>query len=126
MVAAVAAPLGATTQTKKSTKSSTHSHTAASKKTSKKKKKPLSAAELARIRRMNHAFVASSSLKPMAKQLLEFRSQPAYAGVEVYATKHAGTDEGAMANLVLGYAHVLDREYPQALPYLKKAAVKPG
>ena len=75
---------------------------------------------------MNHAFVASSSLKPMAKQLLEFRNKPAYAGVESYAVKHAGTDEGAMANLVLGYAHVLDREYPQALPYLKKASVRPG
>jgi soluble lytic murein transglycosylase len=62
----------------------------------------------------------------MAKQLLEFRSKPAYAGVESYAAKHAGTDEGAMANLVIGYAHVLDREYPQALPYLKKASAKPG
>ena len=126
VVAFVAAPMSATTPTKKTTKSTTHSHTTASKKTSKKKKKPLSAAEIARMRRMNHAFVASGSLKPMAKQLLEFRSKPAYAGVESYATKHAGTDEGAMANLVIGYAHVLDKDYPAAIPSLKKAAAHPG
>ncbi len=75
---------------------------------------------------MSHAFVASSSLKPMAKQLLDNRSKAAYAGVDAYARKHAGTDEGAMANLVLGYAHILDREYPQALAYLKKAQPKAG
>ncbi len=75
---------------------------------------------------MNHAFVASSSLKPMAKQLLELRNPPAYAGVELYAKKHAGTDEGAMANLVLAYAHITDHEYPQALVYLKKAQPKSG
>jgi peptidoglycan lytic transglycosylase len=78
------------------------------------------------MQRMNRAFVASSSLKPMAKQLLEMRTKPAYAGVQSYATKHAGTDEGAMANLVLADAHILDHEYPQALPYLKKAGPKSG
>jgi soluble lytic murein transglycosylase len=124
-LAVVASPLWATTQTKKSTKNSPHAHASTSKKSAKKKHK-LSAAQLARMRRMNHAFVASSSLKPMAKQLLEYRSKQAYAGVEAFAAKHAGTDEGAMANLVLGYAHVLDREYPQALPYLKKAQARPG
>lgn len=104
-------------------KSSTAKATSARKKSPKRK---LSAAQVQRMRRMNHAFVASSSLKPMAKQLLEFRSKAAYEGVEAYANKHAGTDEGAMANLVIGYAHVLDREYPQALPYLKKAQTKAG
>jgi len=126
------APVSATTtQTKKSTgshtssssKKSTSSKTNASKK---KKKQALTPAQLARIRRMNRTFVASSDLKPMAKQLLDNRSKPAYAGVEAYASKHAGTDEGAMANLVLGYAHILDKEYAQALPHLKKAQVKPG
>ncbi|HVZ18077.1 MAG TPA: transglycosylase SLT domain-containing protein [Terriglobales bacterium] len=78
------------------------------------------------MKRMNRAFVASSTLKPMAKQLLEDRTKPAYAGVQAYATKHAGTDEGAMANLVLAYAHILDREYLLALPYLKKAQPKSG
>ena len=78
------------------------------------------------MKRMNRAFVASSTLKPMAKQLLEDRTKPAYTGVQAYATKHAGTDEGAMANLVLAYAHILDREYSDALPYLKKAEPKSG
>jgi len=78
------------------------------------------------MQRMNRAFVASSSLKPMAKQLLDSRSKPAYAGVEAYAHRHAGTDEGAMANLVLGYAHILDHDYAEAQPYLKKAQPKSG
>lgn len=78
------------------------------------------------MQRMKRTFVASSSLKPMAKQLFEARTKEAYAGVEAYATKHAGTDEGAMANLVLGYAHVMDKEYPQAVPFLKKAQAKSG
>jgi len=78
------------------------------------------------MQRMNRAFVASSTLKPMAKQLLDMRTAPAYAGVQSYATRHAATDEGAMANLVLGYAHILDHEYPQALTYLKKAQPKSG
>lgn len=86
----------------------------------------MSAAAIRRMKRMNRAFVASSSLKPMAKQLLEMRTKPAYAGVQAYATKHAGTDEGAMANLTLAYAHIEDHEYPQALTFLKKAQPKSG
>lgn len=54
------------------------------------------------------------------------RTKPAYAGVQSYATRHSGTDEGAMANLVLAYAHIEDREYPQALTYLNKAQAKSG
>ncbi|HWR16754.1 MAG TPA: transglycosylase SLT domain-containing protein [Terriglobales bacterium] len=75
---------------------------------------------------MNRAFVASSTLKPMAKQLLENRTPQAYAGVEAYAQKHSATDEGAMANLVLGYARILDNDYVRALPHLKKAALRAG
>ena len=78
------------------------------------------------MHRMNRAFVASSTLKPMAKQLLDARTKPAYAGVEAFARRHAGADEGAMANLVLGYAHILDREYTPAAIYLKKAQPKSG
>jgi len=132
--AVLCAPSYATTQSKKTTsshtstskKSTTKSSSAKSSASKKKSKQKLTPAQLARIRKMNRTFVASSELKPMAKQLLENRTKPAYAGVEAYATKHAGTDEGAMANLVLGYAHVLDREYAQALPHLKKAQVRPG
>lgn len=133
IIAVLCTPVFASTQTQK--RSASHSPSSAkkskssakkSKSSAKKKTKQLTPAQLARIRRMNRTFVASSELRPMAKQLLDNRSKPAYAGVEAYATRHAGTDEGAMANLVLGYAHVLDKEYAQALPYLKKAAVKPG
>src|SRR6202035_1989963 len=42
-----------------------------------------------RVRRMRQAFVASASLRPMAQQLLQDRSLPAYAGVEAYARAHA-------------------------------------
>jgi soluble lytic murein transglycosylase len=109
------------------TKSSNSSKTTSSKKaTHSKKKAKLSPEAIRRMRRMNQAFVASSSLKPMAKQLLDSRSKPAYAGVQAYAQRHAGTDEGAMANLVIAYAHILDHEYDQALPYLKKAQSKAG
>ncbi len=78
------------------------------------------------LKRMNKAFVASSSLKPMARQLLQSRTKPAYAGVEAFAQKHAGTDAGAMAQLVIGYAHILDREYAAAAVPLKKASLHGG
>ncbi|HXZ79016.1 MAG TPA: transglycosylase SLT domain-containing protein [Terriglobales bacterium] len=57
----------------------------------------------------------------MARQLLENRSPAAYAGVEAYARNHAADDAGMLANLVLGYAHILDRDYAKALPALKKS-----
>ncbi len=75
---------------------------------------------------MNSAFVASSSLRPMARQLLQNRTRVAYTGVERYAQAHAGTDAGAMAYLVIGYAHILDREYPAAIAPLKKARPRAG
>jgi soluble lytic murein transglycosylase len=80
----------------------------------------------AKLRRMKKAFVASTELKPMALQLMDARSKPAYAGVEAYARKHPGTDEAAMAWLAVGYAHLLDREYPQAQDALKKAQPHAG
>lgn len=83
--------------------------------TSKKKKaaQPHAAAKLGHIRR---AFVASTDLKPMARQLLENRTPQAYAGVEAYARKHVSSnaDAGALAWLVLGYARYLDKDYVQA------------
>ena len=50
-----------------------------------------------RVRRMRQAFVASASLRPMAQQLLQDRSLPAYAGVQTYARTHAKEDAGALA-----------------------------
>jgi soluble lytic murein transglycosylase len=79
-----------------------------------------------RSRRMHAAFVASTSLKPMARQLLQDRTPAAYAGVEAYAQRHGQEDAGALAWLVLGYAHVLDKDYPKAVDPLVRAKPKAG
>ena len=70
---------------------------------------------------MARVFHASKDLRPMAQQLLENRTPPAYAGVEKYALRHAHDDAGALAQLVLGYAHFLDNDYARAIPPLRKA-----
>jgi soluble lytic murein transglycosylase len=75
---------------------------------------------------MRQAFVASASLRPMAQQLLQDRSLPAYAGVDAYARIHAKEDAGALAWLVMGYAHVLDREFAKAIDPLNRAKVHAG
>jgi soluble lytic murein transglycosylase len=79
-----------------------------------------------RVRRMRQAFVASASLRPMAQQLLQDRSPAAYTGVELYARGHAKDDAGALAWLVIGYAHLLDREYGKAIDPLNRAKVHAG
>jgi soluble lytic murein transglycosylase len=75
---------------------------------------------------MRQAFVASASLRPMAQQLLQDRSLAAYAGVNAYAHAHADQDAGALAWLVLGYAHVLDRDFAKAIDPLNRAKVHAG
>jgi len=62
----------------------------------------------------------------MARQLIQFRTPAAYAGVEHYATIHAGTDAGALAWFAIGYAHYLDSQYPAAISAMQKAAPKMG
>jgi soluble lytic murein transglycosylase len=57
----------------------------------------------------------------MAQQLLQDRTAAAYAGVEAYAHKHAKEDAGALAWLVLGYAHILDHDYARAIDPLNRA-----
>lgn len=79
-----------------------------------------------RVRRMRQAFVASASLRPMAQQLLQDRTPTAYAGVETYARAHTKEDAGALAWLVVGYAHVLDRDYAKAIPPLSHAKLHAG
>ncbi|HKT25122.1 MAG TPA: transglycosylase SLT domain-containing protein [Terriglobales bacterium] len=76
--------------------------------------------------KLRRAFVASSDLRPMAKQLLEQPSPAAYAGVERYAVKHRSDEGGMLAHLVLGYAHLQAKEYPQAQKELKLAAARNG
>jgi soluble lytic murein transglycosylase len=57
----------------------------------------------------------------MAQQLIFERSPAGYAGVESYARKHAGEDAGALAWLVLGYAHILDRDFAKAIEPLNRS-----
>ena len=75
---------------------------------------------------MARAFVASSELKPMARQLLENRTPAAYAGVQAYARKHSGEDAGALAWMVVGYAHILDHDPGKAILPLKTAQKRAG
>jgi peptidoglycan lytic transglycosylase len=97
-------------------------------KTSAKKKHPVRRRRRSspRLRRMHQAFIASSALRPMAQQLLQDRTPAAYAGVEVFARRHAKDDAGALAWLVLGYAHILDGDYLKAVDPLNRAKPQAG
>ncbi len=75
---------------------------------------------------MRQAFVASTTLRPMAQQLLENRSPAAYAGVEAYARAHAKEDAGALAWLAIGYARVQDRDFARAIDPLNRAKTLAG
>jgi peptidoglycan lytic transglycosylase len=79
-----------------------------------------------RLRRMHQAFVASATLKPMARQLIQDRTPAAYAGVQAYAVRHAKEDAGALAYLVVGYARILDHNYALAIEPLNRAKPHAG
>ena len=70
---------------------------------------------------MHQAFVASTTLKPMARQLLQDRSPQAYAGVETFARKNSAEDAGSLAWLAVGYARFLDHDFPKAIDALSRA-----
>ncbi len=74
-----------------------------------------------RVRRVHHAFVASSDLRPMARQLIEDRTPAAYAGVQRYASRHSNDEAGSLAWLAIGYARLLDKNYAQAIGPLRNA-----
>lgn len=74
-----------------------------------------------RVRRIRQAFVASTTLRPMAQQLIQDRSPAGYAGVEAYARAHSKEDAGALAWLVVGYARVLDKDCVKAIEPLNRA-----
>jgi soluble lytic murein transglycosylase len=74
-----------------------------------------------RVRRIRQAFVASTTLRPMAQQLIQDRTPAGYAGVEAYARTHSKEDAGALAWLVVGYAHILDHEWLMAIDPLNRA-----
>src|SRR5262249_25451899 len=111
---------------KTSTKTKPRSTSAAAR--AAQRKRVLKQADAARVRRMNRAFVASSDLKPMAKQLLDTRSEAAYKGVEAYAHKHAADDAGGLAYLLLGYARTSDTKpnWDKAISVLKAAKPHAG
>jgi len=116
-------PAGSKTSTSRKAPSQTAAGKKKSTKRSARARKRLSPA---RARRITRAFVASADLKHMARQLIENRTSAAYSGVEAYARKHAGRDEGALAWLAVGYARILDKEWEKALPALKKAKPRAG
>ena len=78
------------------------------------------AKSIARSRRLQRAFVASSQLRPMAQQLAQNRTPAAYEGVTHYAQTHTG-DAAAAAYVSLGHAYLLDRRLPEAIAALTHA-----
>jgi soluble lytic murein transglycosylase len=79
-----------------------------------------------RFRRMHQAFVASSTLKPMAIQLLQNRTPLAYAGIEAFARKHSADDAGSLAWLAVGYGRFLDHDCAKAIDPLNRAKPHAG
>src|SRR5271169_3852382 len=113
---------GTSSSSKKKKKTSGSANSTGQKKsTSKKGHAPRKKSTAARTIKLHKSFVASSDLRPMARQLIEFRTPAAYTGVENYASKHAGTEPGALAWFAIGYAHYLDGQYPAAINALQKA-----
>ncbi|HTZ97738.1 MAG TPA: transglycosylase SLT domain-containing protein [Terriglobales bacterium] len=130
--AAVLIPRAASQSSTQTTQSApTKSRAAKAKKKSTSKGKTIAAAarrkrSSPRLRRMHQAFVASATLKPMAQQLIQDRTPPAYAGVQAYAARHSKEDAGALAWLVIGYAHIMDKNYVQAIDPLNRAKPRAG
>jgi soluble lytic murein transglycosylase len=115
-------PSSQSSTTKSTAKKKSSSSSAGQKSsTAKKSHAPRKKATAARTIKLHKSFVASSDLRPMAQQLIEYRTPAAYTGVENYATKHAGTEPGALAWFAIGYAHYLDAQYPAALTAFQKA-----
>ncbi len=70
--------------------------------------------------------MASATLRPMAQQLIQDRTPAAYAGLESYGRTHAKEDAGALAWLVIGYAHFLDHDCAKAIDPLNRAKPRAG
>src|SRR4029077_8330135 len=114
---------GAKTPPKKSTGKPGAKKPGSSKATAaRRKRRPISP----RVRRIRQAFVASATLRPMAQQLISDRTPAGYAGVETYARAHAKEDAGALAWLVVGYAHFIDHDYAKAIEPLNLAKPMAG
>jgi soluble lytic murein transglycosylase len=114
---------GAKTPPKKSTGKAAARKPGSSRATpAKRKKRPISP----RVRRIRQAFVASTTLRSMAQQLIQDRTPAGYAGVEAYARAHSKEDAGALAWLVVGYAHFIDHDYAKAIEPLNRAKPMAG
>ncbi len=72
-------------------------------------------------RRLNSAFFASATLRPMAQQLIATRSAAAYNGVLAYAAAHPG-EAAAAADLAVGHAYALDHRFGEAEGAFRSAA----
>ena len=107
----------------RTSKTATHKRATQKRKTSTTKRR--TTVTPAHKKKLRRAFVESADLRPMAKQLLEQPGPTAYAAVERYAQKHKADEGGMLAHLVLGYAHLQDKDYAKADRELKLAAV-PG
>jgi soluble lytic murein transglycosylase len=80
-----------------------------------------SAAATVQSIRLNSAFTATATLRPMAQQLASTRSAASYNGVMAYASGHPGVG-AATANLALGHAYALDHRYGDAADAFRRAA----
>jgi soluble lytic murein transglycosylase len=80
---------------------------------------------VARVLRLNSAFVASAQLRPMAQQLASTRTAAAYAGVVSYAASHPGAG-AATAYLALGHAYGADHRYGDAADAYRRAGSVAG
>lgn len=72
---------------------------------------------------LHTAFVESSTLRPMAQQLVAGRSSAAFAGVQSYASAHPG-EGAAAAYLAIGHAYAADRRYGDSVSAYKQAAAQ--
>lgn len=119
-------PAASSAKAEKGTASSTKAATAKKSTSKRAQAKPGSKVSPVKFRQMQRAFVASSELRMMARQLSERRTPAAYSGVEAYARRHAGSDAAALAWLAIGYARLQDQQYAQAIAALEKAAPRAG
>ena len=86
----------------------------------KTKRKARSAKSIARSRKLQRAFVASSQLRPMAQELAAMRTPAAYTGVGNYARSHTG-EAASAAYLALGHAYLADHRFGDAAVNFQKA-----
>jgi soluble lytic murein transglycosylase len=71
--------------------------------------------------RLNSAFIASATLRPMAQQLASLRSPAGFAAVNAYASSHPGP-AASTAYLAMGHAYALDHRYAEAASAFGTAA----